>query len=519
MAEERTTLLNDLTKDLGIGTTGTAIISALWVGGWWNWIPAVLVGCLWVYTSWLERRLPWHGTLYEDLEQLSKGEGSHAKLQQSICRALKNMDWAAQVSTPDQSKRPAGAGRWLRAVFTANRQLDGWLGHTIWSFSVFNRLLQVALLYPVLLLFGVWWWTDVGHIGMVEVLPSLGSDTVAWGWRTGVMVLLLGPIVLARIWPVWVFELWALSIPAIWSFVYTVILFDQSQATVNNAGIGASAASAYAAFGTGAVILLAGYFKVLERKSCNDILNSTDASNIRTVLSLVVVLFIPLLTFTILLRTYPDIEKPWISAISINAIWLFSIGWMPVINALFDWISLGITRELLRRMTRSPVWMWAGVVLDVIAGVVLTLALLWLAFQILHFMQWCGWPVDAQAVRATFIADPFDPQASWLAMLVLTNLLPTLWHLGVSLWGLVDRQFILSTSLRDSLLKLSAFMDEKGNPKPHAKAPGLGALDLLTVYNSLFVHPWLYAGTVVALVCGLWGSYVQALRWTLTWLP
>jgi len=517
MAEEKTPLLHELTQDLGIGTTVTAIISALWVGGWWNWIPAVLVGCLWVYTSWLERHLPWHRTLYEDLEQLSKGEGSHAKLQRSIGHALKGMDCATQVPNPTQPT--ADAGRWLRALTSANQRLDGWLGHAIWSSSVFNRLLQFALLYPVLLLFGVWWWTGVGHIGMVEVLPSLGSDAEAWGWRTGVMVLLLGPIVLARIWSARMFEIWALSIPVIWSLVYTAILFYKPHATVSSEGIGASAASAYAAFGTGAVILLAGYFKALERKFHNEILDSTDASNIVNVLFLAAVFLIPLLTFTILLLIYPDIEKPWVSAISINAIWLFSMGWMPVINALFDWISLGITRELLRRMTRSPVWMWGGVVLDVITGVVLTLCLLWLAFQILHFMQWCGWPVDAQAVRAAFIANPFDPQVSWLAMLALTNLLPTLWHLGVSLWGMVDRQYVLSTSLKDNLEKLNAFMDERGNPKTGAPAPALGTLDLRCVYQSLFVHPWLYAGTVVALVFGLWGSYVQALRWTLTWLP
>lgn len=104
-------------------------------------------------------------------------------------------------------------------------------------------------------------------------------------------------------------------------------------------------------------------------------------------------------------------------------------------------------------------------------------------------------------------------------MLAVTNLLPTIWHLGVSLWGLVDRQFTTSASLKDSLTKLNAFMDDQGNPKPGATAPGLGALELQTVYQSLYVHPWLYTGTVVAVVFGFWGSYVQALRWTLTWLP
>ena len=47
----------------------------------------------------------------------------------------------------------------------------------------------------------------------------------------------------------------------------------------------------------------------------------------------------------------------------------------------------------------------------------------WLAFQILQFMQWCGWPVDAQARRATFLADPLAPQVLWLAALAVTNLL------------------------------------------------------------------------------------------------
>lgn len=554
--------LSALTKDLGIGETAATAIAWLWAGGWWHWVPAVLVAFVGIYSLLLERRLPWHAALYKDLAQLSKGEGSHPALHKVIQRTLEGISFGENQRNHLRNihiDAPNGVGRWLKSMVYANLYLDKWMGSTIWSHSSFNRLLWIAVLYPVVLLHIVWWITGVGQLGSTVLLPSLGEGLDGLIARSFVLGLVLWPavwiasirqwtdpsIVKGEDWIYWIvvfvvsFWPWVLAPSAVRLLGLTDIAIAFAGAFVGlivGAGSGAAAvAIAVAAAGViagtvefngaGAVVFaaagaIATIFTAIELKIL-EWAQSRRSTAVEWPTIAVVSMLVSVSIFVVLLATTTSnwATKKTVSPSNASTMWLFAIGWMPIINALFDWFSLGITRELLRRMTHSFIWMWFGIALDIVAGVLLTMGLFYLQFQILGLMETYGWPLNAKEIRTAFVANPLDPQIAWLAMLAVTNLLPTIWHLGVSLWGLVDRQFTTSVSLKDSLMKLNDFMDDKGNPRTGATAPGLGELELQTVYHSLFVHPWLYVGTVVAVVAGFWGSYVQALRWTLTWLP
>lgn len=575
MTEAKLAMLHGLLKDFGFPVSVGAAMASLWKIGWWQTMPAVIVLSVGIYTLWLHRHLPWHRTILDDLKQLNRGEFSHPALKMKVDSVLQSMGWNHnRVLRDSSSLNIEVSGRWLRSMQEAERTLDQWMGRRTWSFQSFNKVLLLAMCYPVLSMLLVWWWTGVGQFGTMSILGSLGSGPTGWILRSTLIAAIL--ICTLLIWKSDWTKLIAMRIETRWweqksergyiavrlsstLCLFAAINFNSpgilillilaftamvafsastvgSRETVLSTGISiglylavlvvATAVSELARFRFAATPLAAGLLGLVFGYTLflySFPSNRNRAFTNRPLTHPTLWLGACLCALTVIASTIPawTSEHEQIKFLFLNShiIWLFYLGWMPFVNALFDYISLGITRELLRKMTRSFAWMWGGVLLDLAAGVFLTLGLLWMTFQVIHFLQWCGWPVDAETIRYTFISDPFDPKVSWLPLFAVSNLLPTIWHVGMSIWGLADRQFITTASLKGSLLKLSNSMDENGNIKIGVLKPGLGELEIQAVYRNLYVHPWLYVGTVVAVVVGLWGSYVHALRWTLTWLP
>ena len=548
--------LKDLGKDLGLTASLSTAVAWLWSSGFAQWIPALLVAVVGVCTLLLNQRLPWQRIAYQDLGDLLKGQGTHRQLLPKLRQACAN----AQYSQAPTANPPAGS-RWMRGMADAQHRLDAWLGPQIWTYQGFNKLLLFAVAYPILFLLLVWWWTDVGTLGQATVLPSLGQGVVPFMQRTAFVLLTLWPLLWAwwvkRQRPQWLnverhwgfMAFWVFAVgPAGLLFEYGPIQFavafgsasaisiaiaianiggfEIASAVASGIAIASSiafsviidSASAFTVLGASLVAVVLMLDRISNRlDSC---LRTADRTLAHACAVMVVCGLLLLVAGVCSTRPlWWSFSNQTSKGLLLSGILLFGLAWMPIINALFDWVSLGITRELLCRMTKSPAWMWGGLVLDVLAGVLLTLALLFVALVVLHFLQWCGWPVDAQAVRLAFVHNPLDPQVSWLAMLAFTNMLPTLWHVGVSLWGLLDRQFTHDASHLEHLRQLNDALDDQGNIRPGATIPPLGDLDTSNLFNSLFVHPWLYVGTVLALWCGLWGSYLEVLRWVLTLWP
>ena len=89
---------------------------------------------------------------------------------------------------------------------------------------------------------------------------------------------------------------------------------------------------------------------------------------------------------------------------------------------------------------------------DIGTAVLLTLSLYLVIVYTLELMQKFGWDIDARQVRQSFLADPWNSQSSWITLMAITNLLPTLAHL-VSLLMAVFHGVFIRRSRWDEITK------------------------------------------------------------------
>jgi len=127
------------------------------------------------------------------------------------------------------------------------------------------------------------------------------------------------------------------------------------------------------------------------------------------------------------------VRENWAAANSPSFTLLFFLGWLPVLNGLFDFLSVSLTQYFLTRMQEQR-WtlLWWGI--DVLTALLLVFGLYGLVIFLLFAMQWLGWGVDPHAIIQQFLNDPRS--SLWLLLLAMTNILPTLLHWGLGLAGL-----------------------------------------------------------------------------------
>jgi len=128
-------------------------------------------------------------------------------------------------------------------------------------------------------------------------------------------------------------------------------------------------------------------------------------------------------------------EPNWTRANGPSFALLFFVAWLPFLNGLFDCISVGLTQIFLRRMKVgrwTPVWWF----LDGLTAVVLVIGLYLAVFGLLHVLKAMGWGVDPKAIFLQFRKDPAS--SSWLILLAITNLVPTLLHWALGLTAIVQ---------------------------------------------------------------------------------
>jgi len=133
---------------------------------------------------------------------------------------------------------------------------------------------------------------------------------------------------------------------------------------------------------------------------------------------------------------------------------------LPLINALFDFASVGLTRYWLRKGLSGNI-LWNGL-RDAVAGLVIFLALGCTIITFIHLVR----PQDN--VPLLNLASLFDDLAAnpgnywWLFFMVFSTLIPTVTHAGIALFSLFT---LAGPRLRNWLAQMFR-MGGKGDAHP-----------------------------------------------------
>ena len=117
---------------------------------------------------------------------------------------------------------------------------------------------------------------------------------------------------------------------------------------------------------------------------------------------------------------------------------LLVVGLLTIVNAPFDWLSLGLTRGFLRRGLELPGgWPWVLALIDAALATVLILALsatMLVSVQLYNELVVRGGgtaPLPLEALLEGLAAEPAAPQYWWVYVLLLSTLVPSLGNLSL----------------------------------------------------------------------------------------
>lgn len=277
--------------------------------------------------------------------------------------------------------------------------------------NAFAKALKYAVGYTLLFWIAPWLLGASGQLGQAVLLPEGLS-----GYHRLTIVSLFVPIIIYY----WAKRRWRLS--AGW---------DRLASSVAVAVVGAFAVAGAGA-GAGAVSYQFDKNLALfaSRTAVRWLLRLRACSS----------LFLILAGWLLLISTSPlwlsgltAMKDHWSAADQPSFAILFFLGWLPLLNALCDFISVGLTQYFLGRMQGGR-WSLRWWLADALSAVILVLALYWLVIGLLFLLRWFGWGVEPRTILAQFLDDPFS--LMWLLLLSLTNIFPTLAHWCLGLAGL-----------------------------------------------------------------------------------
>ncbi|CAM3689262.1 hypothetical protein VA7868_02452 [Vibrio aerogenes CECT 7868] len=151
-----------------------------------------------------------------------------------------------------------------------------------------------------------------------------------------------------------------------------------------------------------------------------------------TLFSLVVLCWFLLPYFTDL---NANIESSELQVGSSNWISIFFLGSLPALNGLSDWLSVSFTQYCLSRYSSESNNWCIWLLLDFMVALLMLLLVFAGVFGILYIAQLSGWGVNAKDFFDAFKSAPFSQDNRWIVLLVVTNLLPTLVHFLLILFG------------------------------------------------------------------------------------
>ncbi len=320
--------------------------------------------------------------------------------------------------------------------------------YPLWTAAAFDRCLLLSLLYPIVSIFVIW--AISGHVGPAEASLRLARGTV-W-WQRGVLV---GGLATSLYfwWQAgkssgWWSVLWCVA-AAITGGVAGAGAGAGAEAGVVGIGVGVAGASAVAgavivavavAFAVGVAVAVAGagagaagLFVAVDLLVivAVSILSDLSASRrwqgaLLAAFSCLMVVIVGFLAFDLSSSPAWDAAGPM----------LLFFGLLTLLNAPFDWLSLGLTRALLRRGVELGGWWPYGLaVLDAALALLILVMLagaMVIGVQTFDFAATLGGgpPIlPFNRLLDDIAQSPGDPVHWWIYALLLTTLIPSLANL------------------------------------------------------------------------------------------
>ncbi|MFK7944958.1 MAG: hypothetical protein AB8B85_18895 [Paracoccaceae bacterium] len=345
---------------------------------------------------------------------------------------------------------------WIDARLTPEIAADGWQpteARAAWSHNLLGLLLVMALAYPMLSLFGIWvYGGEAGRIGSFPVLPAepdwmprygalglilasgllmfLGLDDSKSRWRPALFIPAIGILisVLPRVLPE---DAGAVAVAFAGAFaVAGAVAFAGAVAgAVAVAFAGAVAVAFAGAFaGAGAFAVAVAFAVAFAVAGAVMWLGRRTGKPMPFLLAWAIFG----LTAILIAVTF---GVPRVDRIEDDSSIILFIGILPLLNALADFASTGLTRYYLRQgLAGSP---WLAGLKDFIGGALIFTLLVTAMMGIAALTHWPdGTPLlDLGNLLTDIRAHPGDYW--WLYLTFLTTLLPTVLHLGIALFATV----------------------------------------------------------------------------------
>ena len=370
---------------------------------------------------------------------------------------------------------------------------NGKLGDDSWSPQTFDFSLRMALIYPLISLFAIWVATGENTSGIDALLPPASAAQ---------RLLALFAIAVS------IFSYLQYMRASSWigriSWLIITVAFGVAGA-VAFAGAGAVA---FAGAGAGAMMFILFFLKIRGMQS----------------ISHIVLVGYAVLVVVVVVAWQPS-EKPENYALLIYFVTL------PVVNAIFDWLSIGATRYLLRQGYESRWGLLFGVIDMFVAAAFLTvLAVTTIAvvqgLNLLALAYGANVPiVDIAGILERLRTNPGDPALYWIYIVVFSTFLPSFVHAMLATPSLLGTTFIsswLSHTYRD-LMESEARAIKEDDPDKRKLKGNLKRMRwcaaVLTVYQveiALVVLVFLAALFVIPTMLGF--LFWQHIGANLLWL-
>jgi hypothetical protein len=394
-----------------------------------------------------DRRRPAERQVYDTLrESLIKGNLAARLYAERLTRFL---DWVdgffGDAGTSDQTLFPHAFG--LRTPAP------------LWTAPAFDRCLLLALIYPIATIFVIW--AVSSHVGPAEAALHLKSDLS--GWERAFSTALAAGLAMAMlfIWRDVPMKDWKALPTVVLSILAVALLVAGAVAKLDPVSVGVVLLGAViaarvvarggaGAFAFGLAFVLFGAFVgnaagILIIGNFLAGIIALAAAGSLSVLSDIAIrhrhqgLFLSLFSFGMILTCLGAVHflAPVQTWNAIGPLLLF-LGLLTLLNAPFDWFSLGLTRALLRRGLELGGWWPYGLALVdacLAAGIIALLALAMVigvqAFDALA-VHGGGEPVlPLEPLFSGIAAHPTAPEYWWFYALLLSTMIPSLINLVI----------------------------------------------------------------------------------------
>ena len=302
---------------------------------------------------------------------------------------------------------------WLSRIFRLQTPAP------LWTAAAYDRCLLLALLYPIGAIYV--FWAIAGHVGVAERALLLPEDLE--DWHRGLQTIGLGAITYGA-WrglredgfKGWLWLGGAVAVAGAGAVAFAVAFAG---------AVAVAFAGAFAGAGAGACAVV---FAVLWT---NDYA-TRNGWQARFQAGLISVLSISCILAPGFLATTPG----W----PLAGAWLLFLGLLTLLNAPFDWASLGVTRALLRRgLERERLWPYVYGLVDAALAAVVIVALTIVCVLGAQAFETMALYAGGQKARilpleALFVsirADPAEPANWWVYAMLLSTMIPSLVNLAI----------------------------------------------------------------------------------------